>query len=996
MAVPPTSELHGDRRDGDVVRRVHVWLLRSTSDFVVVHRGDPPSADDVETALEALHGSVDRGEAAVVRGAREIPDICIADDGRDVAFSRTWQTLHREGLTVVTLDNSDPGATMPGGEESTVDPFYVIRRRSVLDIGLDEEAVVWRRPSWWAAALVVVSFAVWQLVEIARRRPDGGEVEARWLEAARRGTVDGTTATFSGTGLWPATMQSIVDAFGPPGVRITSLVFAVVAVACLSNAASRLYGRWAARTTAVVTIAVLTGTGLTTEATPAMLSVLALAVCLQGIALGVVGERPSWMMMSGAAGSLAVAVQYESFVIVVGFALTIRLLGGERRRQNLQVFTLFWSVCTLWWFLPLNVSIGSYVSVVWSTLRMPPVVALLAVTVVGLGLAGALRAGLDVVVSSELVRRRLIAVAIAAPPVVVLRWAAGVGVDAQAIATVGALVAPTVGGLVAHLAAARTAGTQIVPTHRTAPDLLKVDPSTGSLSGNHIVFTNRQMVLAGALLAASALWFFPWALGHVMWTHWWLAIPFLVCNALVAFTAGLLVYNNARQSIPLQISVAVGHEPLVGVIVPTVDEPVAMVTATIRSILEQDWPIDRLRIVVSDDGQRDEMYGEVLAMSHGLPEGVLTYHRPPPRGSPRRYGESKAGNLNSAIIQLNALRCDYIETRDADDLVGCSNFLRTTIGHMMSDDRIGYVQTIKESVTSDGDPFNNNEILFYRGMMLARNRFHAPLPCGSGLVWRRAALRDIGHFPIWNLVEDIHSGVLAQRLGWRGLYVPVVGAMAQHAPEDVANYFKQRGTWALDSVRLVVFDRFRGIGWRARLQLLEQTAFYLLSLPVMGLLVIPILGLVFGLFPIEADTTDYALHFTGFAVSMELCMFAFATDKPLHAYVRTRLFLVGMAPLYFASVVRALWYGAKRKPMYIVTRKTNEHRVYFRLLRTHWILITLICASLVVGLVRRADGLAFDPGVFYWAFAGVAGLGSFVRLGWFGVDIGDLVRRRRG
>ncbi len=335
-------------------------------------------------------------------------------------------------------------------------------------------------------------------------------------------------------------------------------------------------------------------------------------------------------------------------------------------------------------------------------------------------------------------------------------------------------------------------------------------------------------------------------------------------------------------------------------------------------------------------------------------------------------------------------------TRDADDLVGCTNFLRATVGHMMTDHRIAYVQTIKESQTSDGDPFNNNEVLFYRGMTLARNVHHGAVPFGSGLVWRRAALREIGHFPVWNLVEDIHSGVLALRAGWRGLFVPIVGSFAQHSPEDIANYFKQRGTWALDSIRLVIFDRFRGIPWRARLQLFEQTAFYLLSIPVMGLVILPVFGLVLGRYPIDSDGMDYALHFTGFAVSLELCMFAFASDQPTKAYIRTRLFLVGMAPLYAASVIRAVWYGANRKPIYVVTRKTHRHQVYFRMLKVHWLLIGLIVTSMLVAILRRDENSTFDPGIVYWALASIAGLGSFVRLSWFGVDVRDLFKRQRG
>ena len=74
-----------------------------------------------------------------------------------------------------------------------------------------------------------------------------------------------------------------------------------------------------------------------------------------------------------------------------------------------------------------------------------------------------------------------------------------------------------------------------------------------------------------------------------------------------------------------------------------------------------------------------------------------------------------------------------------------------------------------------GDPFGfRHEPFFYRGCMLARNAANAVFPCGSGLVWRPPdALLDIGGFPAWNLVEDLHSGVLALRRGWRGVYLPI-------------------------------------------------------------------------------------------------------------------------------------------------------------------------------------------------------------------------------
>jgi hypothetical protein len=101
---------------------------------------------------------------------------------------------------------------------------------------------------------------------------------------------------------------------------------------------------------------------------------------------------------------------------------------------------------------------------------------------------------------------------------------------------------------------------------------------------------------------------------------------------------------------------------------------------------------------------------------------------------------------------------EYIETRDCDDELGSTSFLREVVGQLLGDVRLAYVQTIKESQVSAGDPFNNREAMFYRGQMLARNAANATFPCGSGVVWRRAALEDIGLFPTWNLVEDLQSG----------------------------------------------------------------------------------------------------------------------------------------------------------------------------------------------------------------------------------------------
>ena len=63
-----------------------------------------------------------------------------------------------------------------------------------------------------------------------------------------------------------------------------------------------------------------------------------------------------------------------------------------------------------------------------------------------------------------------------------------------------------------------------------------------------------------------------------------------------------------------------------------------------------------------------------------------------------------------------------------------------------------------------------------------RHAANAVFPCGSGVVWRRSALQDIGNFPTWNLVEDLQSGVEALCRGWRGCGWPSLGLFGANEP----------------------------------------------------------------------------------------------------------------------------------------------------------------------------------------------------------------------
>jgi cellulose synthase (UDP-forming) len=494
---------------------------------------------------------------------------------------------------------------------------------------------------------------------------------------------------------------------------------------------------------------------------------------------------------------------------------------------------------------------------------------------------------------------------------------------------------------------------------------------------------------AGIAYLISAAIYLPWLFTSLNHHLPWLAWPFLIANLFTIVTTLLSIVNHWWRAVPPPRPLAHGGEPTVGIIIPCCGEPVGMILRTITSVLEQDWPQERMLIVISDDGHDP-------ALAEALRSWPVLYHSPPPRFAPGRDGAAKAGNLNSAVSMLIAEHPDlrYVETRDCDDELGSNGFLRQVLGQLEHDERLAYVQTIKESQVSAGDPFNNREAMFYRGQMLSRNAANAAFPCGSGVVWRRAALEDIGLFPTWNLVEDLQSGVEALRRGWNSCYLPIVGAVGQHSPEDVPNVYKQRGTWAIDTVRLMIWGNLHGLNVRQRAQFYELLCYYLQSFTV--LVYVPsIVGALLGYVPFSASGRSFLIHMLPIVLATEAWLLAINRPyndrrrrqrNPIRELWRVRIIWSGMAPVFIKASVQAILGGPNRKPVYKVTRKHDDPRWHWG----HTLPQTSVLLAVIFTLVYALQNgtlphLTLLIPFVYWGGLYVALFAGFVARSWYGV-----------
>ena len=102
---------------------------------------------------------------------------------------------------------------------------------------------------------------------------------------------------------------------------------------------------------------------------------------------------------------------------------------------------------------------------------------------------------------------------------------------------------------------------------------------------------------------------------------------------------------------------------------------------------------------------------------------------------------------------------------------------------------------------SKDDPFYDRNEVFFDVVQAGFDAVNSVISCGSGVMYRRAALESIGGFATWNLVEDYTTAYELANAGWKTYYYPYSLAIGL-VPGDVRGVMHQRHQWALDTMRV--------------------------------------------------------------------------------------------------------------------------------------------------------------------------------------------------
>lgn len=140
------------------------------------------------------------------------------------------------------------------------------------------------------------------------------------------------------------------------------------------------------------------------------------------------------------------------------------------------------------------------------------------------------------------------------------------------------------------------------------------------------------------------------------------------------------------------------------IFIPSYNEPLEVVKPCLLAALDLDWPQDKLKVHMLDDGTRKdfENYCKEIGVNYIIR---------------KEHNHAKAGNINHALTVTNGeiiaiFDCDHVPTRA---------FLQMTVGWMVHDQKIALVQTPHHFYSDD--PFEKN--LSIKGDVPAENSlFH--------------------------------------------------------------------------------------------------------------------------------------------------------------------------------------------------------------------------------------------------------------------------------
>jgi cellulose synthase (UDP-forming) len=337
--------------------------------------------------------------------------------------------------------------------------------------------------------------------------------------------------------------------------------------------------------------------------------------------------------------------------------------------------------------------------------------------------------------------------------------------------------------------------------------------------------------------------------------EWFFGVGLIAAECYTWLVMVLGYVQNARplRRKPVPLPLDRSRWPTVDIFIPSYNEALSVVKPTVLAALSIDWPADKLKVFILDDGKRADF--REFAASCGA--GYIIRNN---------NAHAKAGNLNHA---LGITSGEFVAIFDCDH-IPVRTFLTTTMGWFTRDAKCAMLQTPHHFFSPD--PFERNlgtfrrvpneGNLFYGLIQDGNDLWNSTFFCGSCAVLRRGPLLEVGGIATETVTEDAHTALKLHRRGYSTAYLRQVLAGGL-ATESLSGHIGQRIRWARGMAQIFRLDNpftGKGLGFLQRLCYSNAMLHFFSGIPRLVFLTAPLTYLYFQLHIINAAATTIAMY----------------------------------------------------------------------------------------------------------------------------------------
>ena len=334
---------------------------------------------------------------------------------------------------------------------------------------------------------------------------------------------------------------------------------------------------------------------------------------------------------------------------------------------------------------------------------------------------------------------------------------------------------------------------------------------------------------------------------------------------------------------------------------------------------------------------------------------------------------AKAGNINHA---LSITRGEFFCVFDAD-FVPKPEFLVETVPFFVNSN-VAFVQTPQTygnliNMVSRGAGYM--QAVFYKFIQPGRNHFNAAFCVGTNVIFRRAAINDIGGIYTDSKSEDVWTSLMLHERGWKTIYIPRTLAVGD-APETIEAYTKQQLRWATGGFEIMLthnpLSPRRKLTTDQRIMYLVTATHYLTGIAPALLLLVPPLEIFFDLRPVNLsiDVTTWLTFYAGFYLMQILLAF-----YTLGSFRWEVLMLAAVSfPIYAQALVNAF---AGKEQKWHVTGSTSKASSPFNFMIPQIVVFVFLLLSSAIAIWRDMGNSQLTLATA-WNVTNTFILGSFV------------------